>query len=55
MSQLEKIRLWIGLPARSHKSLQQYIFIKAVSHDHKYTESPDIIKSYRQESFLSAG
>lgn len=30
--------------SRNHKSLQQYIFIKAVSYDHRYKESPDIIK-----------
>lgn len=42
MSQLDKIRLFTALPARSHRSLQQYMFAKAVSCDHRYKESSDV-------------
>lgn len=42
MSQLDRIRLFTVLPVKSHKSLQQYIFIKAVSYDHRYKESSDV-------------
>lgn len=46
MSQQDKIRLFTDLPVTNHKSLQQQIFIKTVTYDHRYghryKESSDV-------------